>query len=784
MGNTQGASSAASSSGSRETAHLSDREMARQLIDQNKKRVASQRSVQFQDSVGSEHSTGIMDSSPSLKAKGLRSNLMREQKDRDPLFYYEIMKVVGVGSMGSVAMVRKRDDVIGGSARKELVLSFRRQKRNNDCFKIPVVGGLFKFCMEAKDGDEPGGSRHGGASRRGDLLQSKESEMSVATANGSNEQVSVLYALKSIHLNRVTDTVFIEELENEIEILKRLDHPHIVRPIETFVHRNQLYIVMELCSGGDLYSRDPYTEEEAARIVSSILSAVGYMHSRKVVHRDLKYENILFVNDSPHAEIKLIDFGLSKKYASDKELTEGVGTIYTMAPEVLKGTYSYQADLWSIGVITYMLLSSQMPFYGRKRSHIVEQIMQCKYDFKGRRWKRVSPQAKAIVEDLLVGDPDDRATAEQIMQSTWLNKRFTATTRGPTLDEIDTTAGTMKKYASYSHLKKLALMVIAHKSTSAEIGILRKVFQTYDKRKDGTIRLPAFREALAKYGYPEEEIKSMFEAVDLDGTGKIRYTEFLASTIEAHGAINEQRLAEAFDRLDSDDSGFISADNLREILGPQFPQERIDSIIKEADLTEDNRISYPEFLALWEDKAEIEREEMYMSIREPEKVCAVASKETAEQRNLMRADSDAESTTMARANYIEGKAHSERRMKETAEIVPNAATKIVLNTVDEIVEDPEVISESFGGSSGSIGPFEDVGLPIDAVIIENLNEKPQLEMESAAAEETAPKMEMERTDSNPGKLEDREFEVPISPTKLEAREMEVPISPNVQAANI
>jgi calcium-dependent protein kinase len=84
---------------------------------------------------------------------------------------------------------------------------------------------------------------------------------------------------------------------------------------------------MELCSGGDLYSRDPYTEDEAARIVSSILSAVGYMHSRKVVHRDLKYENILFVNDSPMAEIKLIDFGLSKKYASDKELTEGVGTV-------------------------------------------------------------------------------------------------------------------------------------------------------------------------------------------------------------------------------------------------------------------------------------------------------------------------------------------------------------------------------------------------------------------------------------------------------------------------
>jgi Ca2+-binding EF-hand superfamily protein len=233
-----------------------------------------------------------------------------------------------------------------------------------------------------------------------------------------------------------------------------------------------------------------------------------------------------------------------------------------MAPEVLKGTYTSQADLWSVGVIAYMLLSSQMPFYGRKRSHIVEQIMQCKYDFKGRRWKRVSPQARTFVEDLLVLDPEDRVTANEALQSSWLNKRYAATVRAPTIEEVDTTANTIKKYSTYSHLKKLALMVIAHKSTSSEIGILRKVFQQYDKNKDGTIQLEDFQDALGRYGYPPEEISRMFDAVDLDGTGRIRYTEFLAATIEAHGAIDEERLAEAFDRLDSDDSGFISAGEL------------------------------------------------------------------------------------------------------------------------------------------------------------------------------------------------------------------------------
>ena len=147
--------------------------------------------------------------------------------------------------------------------------------------------------------------------------------MRVATTSGGSRKASVLYALESIHLSRVADQVFVEELKNEIEILKKLvsvhwsdndddadvdliiailfmqDHPYIVRPIETFVYKNKLCIVMELCSGGDLYTRDPYTgEDEAARIVGSMISAVSFMHNRKIVHRDNKYENILFANDS------------------------------------------------------------------------------------------------------------------------------------------------------------------------------------------------------------------------------------------------------------------------------------------------------------------------------------------------------------------------------------------------------------------------------------------------------------------------------------------------------
>lgn len=282
---------------------------------------------------------------PQLKrfsSKSLRSNLTREQLDRDPLFFYEVIKTLGAGSMGSVARVRKRVHVVGGSARKDIQEAVKRQQRNRQCLRIPIIGGLFRFCI---DGDlTHRASRKsfslGSSNRFSGFFQTNRELLHVDSQDSLHDSFhggsvgsdgsrssgrQICYAMKSIHLNRVTDSEFVSELRNEISILKQLDHPHIVRAIETFEHRNQIFIVMELCSGGDLYSRDPYTEEEAARILSSILSALAYMHSKNVVHRDLKYENILFVNDSPKAEVKLIDFGLSKVYGDNSQLTEGVG---------------------------------------------------------------------------------------------------------------------------------------------------------------------------------------------------------------------------------------------------------------------------------------------------------------------------------------------------------------------------------------------------------------------------------------------------------------------------
>ena len=357
---------------------------------------------------------------------------------------------------------------------------------------------------------------------------------------------------------------------------------------------------MELCSGGDLYSREPYTEAASAKIVGKLLSAISYMHSRNITHRDLKFENIMFENKSEEAEIKVIDFGLSKKYSPGSHLMEGVGTIYTMAPQVLQGMYTSKADLWSVGVIAYMLLSSEMPFRGKKRRHVIDKIMRCSYSFGGERWGGVSDEAKEFVSNLIVMDPSKRWDADQALRSAWLSKEFDDAKIRPSDEFMGGVAGSLKNYGTYGKLQKMALMVVAHQSTTEEITQLRKAFDSYDTANNGIISFDEFKKSLMGAKLDEKQLENIFSGVDVDESGQIHYLEFLAATLEAQGKIEDDRLAEAFDRLDCDDSGSITKSNLREMLGTEYTPEKAEEMMREADLDKNGKISWDEFKILFQ----------------------------------------------------------------------------------------------------------------------------------------------------------------------------------------
>ena len=194
------------------------------------------------------------------------------------------------------------------------------------------------------------------------------------------------YAVKSIQKRLIHKDVYM--LKNEIETLHRTDHPNIAKFFETFEDEKYVHIVMELCSGGDLFDniikKGHFTENEAAEIMKKILSAINYLHSLNICHRDLKPENFLFSTEGSHHEVKVIDFGLCRKFCENSDMHSVVGTPFYVAPEVLYGNYNKECDVWSLGVILYALLVGYPPFRGRTSEEIFNAVRKGKVDFSER----------------------------------------------------------------------------------------------------------------------------------------------------------------------------------------------------------------------------------------------------------------------------------------------------------------------------------------------------------------------------------------------------------------
>jgi len=217
-----------------------------------------------------------------------------------------------------------------------------------------------------------------------------------------------------------------EMLKNEITILKDLDHPNIVKMYEFLEDEKRIYIVTEICKGGELFdeilNRSKFDENDAAIVMKQLLSAINYCHSKKIVHRDLKPENMLLEQDKDLEKIKIVDFGTSLVYDSGKKLEEKLGTAYYIAPEVIKKSYNEKCDLWSCGVIMYILISGEPPFNDPRADNdaIMKKVELGKYDIEHGVWKSVSKEAKDLIKKLLTYDPAERISAEQALKHAWI----------------------------------------------------------------------------------------------------------------------------------------------------------------------------------------------------------------------------------------------------------------------------------------------------------------------------------------------------------------------------
>ena len=245
---------------------------------------------------------------------------------------------------------------------------------------------------------------------------------------GINKETKKPVAIK-IMAKKNMDKSDMELAKVEIDILKISQHPNIIKLYDVFENEHYIYIIMENCSGGDLLSYFEYHEYElpetkVCEIIHKLSMAVYYLHSYGIVHRDLKPENILMTDLSASADIRLLDFGLSKIIGNDEKCTEPYGTLSFVAPEVLQGKpYDKSVDLWSIGIITFLLLCGYLPFDDKhSEREIARQTIQDPVPYESKIWSKLSPEAKIFVDGLLQKKPEKRYTIKEVLEHPWIKK--------------------------------------------------------------------------------------------------------------------------------------------------------------------------------------------------------------------------------------------------------------------------------------------------------------------------------------------------------------------------
>lgn len=364
----------------------------------------------------------------------------------------------------------------------------------------------------------------------------------------------------------------------------------------------------ELLEGGELFevitSNGSFHESDAARIMRQILDAVNYLHNQNIMHRDLKPENILIVNKNSHIsqfEIKIIDFGTARQFEKNQKLTKFIGTSYYIAPEVLLECYDEKCDVWSCGVILYILLCGYPPFNGSSNLDIYHAIKHSNVVFPGEEWKDVSKEAIDLIKQMLNKSPLRRPSAASCLNHKWFEKfdfgEESSPTRKKNLINTSKALKKMERFVAENKLKQAVLQFITTQfNIKNEEEGLKQIFKQFDSENKGVISLDNFHSVITKF-YGENDAKffteKVFSNIDMDGSGQISYNEFLTAIVDDRSFLTKERLLKAFKMFDKDGNGKISIDEIRSVFGGE--REKWEKIVKEVDQNGDGEIDFEEF---------------------------------------------------------------------------------------------------------------------------------------------------------------------------------------------
>lgn len=402
------------------------------------------------------------------------------------------------------------------------------------------------------------------------------------------------YAIKSFKKKGVSSQKRIE-LKNESEIYLTLDHPQVAKLEMIYETEEELHLVMEYMAGGELYrrlsSKKLYSEGDAACCIRQVLLAVAYLHAQGVVHRDLKLENFLYENeDSDH--LKLIDFGFAKFWNQDAKMSQACGSLHYVAPEVLERSYTNKADLWSCGVIAYMLLTGTPPFFGSD-----EQVMakiRAGTPHWSQRFHALSNQPKNLVRGLLIADPVKRLSAKAALEHPFVQAG--SPKQQETILDSDILKS-LRRFARASAFRRALLSMMAFSLSNEDRALLREEFLSMDSESQGTITHQELKRVLEKrFHVCSEEADILFSSLDTDHDEEISYNDFLAAALLARVQVHEDLLRKTFSRFDKHDTGIITAEDLRSVLGEHFDGAEMEELIQEADRSGEGKVNYDAFL--------------------------------------------------------------------------------------------------------------------------------------------------------------------------------------------
>lgn len=429
-------------------------------------------------------------------------------------------------------------------------------------------------------------------------------------------------ALKRID-KRTVSAKILQQLIAEVEIFLTLDHPNVTRLNDVYDTDKEIALLTECLDGGELYARlaelKTFPEPLAAETTRQMLRAVGYLHSHDIVHRDLKLENFLYESSAEDAPLKVIDFGFAKVWDSSKLMQASCGSVAYVSPDVLRGVgYTSKCDLWSLGVIVFMLLSGYPPFHGSDED-MRAKILTCSVDWRHtKRWSKVSQHAMDFVKSLLVRDPMKRLDAQAAMNHRWLSG--SAGALKPVLSAA--AVRSIDSYAGAPSLRRAVLQLLARELAPDEVSEMRSTFLDMAGNQEGTVRLSELKAAIrgeeeTQPGDTEaktparrlrraktEKLAELFQVMDVNGDEQVYYSDFIAATMDEKFKLSEAHLRAAFHRLDADNSGAISAEDIRNTIGETFEGVETEALVRDAGLSPSahGEIGFDSFVRVLQDR--------------------------------------------------------------------------------------------------------------------------------------------------------------------------------------